>query len=368
MNRQVYFYPHSYLRDRQLDIIRSWPAGLVLNPEVAQGRVGDQVGRNKAISPKKKRSWKQTIPLVNLKLKPARLASDAVVYVWGGLIASGLFIVDLDNPYSLTGYNLRAISFWKLLIRCILLSNRCLQIRCMSEACRQNARVVFGDEVYSKAKVCYPSIGISPQRIDRSGREECRFLFISTQFDIKGGNALVNAFRRLISKMRNVHLDMITYVTDDMKKELQQVSNITLHEPGMTREELMRTVYSASDVLVHPTYAESFGLVVLEAVASGLPIIATDVYAINEMVHDGINGFLITPPLSVWDNVTPSKYFHDIPNIKKHIKNLDTSLFERELEKKMECLASNPSLRATMSESSTDLFNEHLKVKSVVNI
>ena len=364
--KSVYFYPHPYLRDRQLDVIRNWPLVLVENPEIAHGRVGSQVSKKSALSIKKRRSWKQRVPLVNIKRRPSGLPAETPVYVWGGLIASGPFIVEIDNPYSLVGYNLRAIGVWHWLIRRMLLSHRCLQIRCMSEACRRNLQVLFGDQVYKKAEVWYPSVGIQALKVDRIAREECRFLFIGTQFDIKGGRALVNAFRRLVERCPGVHLDMVTYVTDSVREELLEVKNLTLHEPGMKREELMETLYPASDVLIHPTYVDSFGLVVLEALAAGLPVIASDVYAIREMVMDGDNGYLLKPPLSVWDGVMPSKYFYDMPNIKGHIDRLDTSEFERDLEKAMERLASNTKLRARMSASSAALFRERLKVTSPV--
>ena len=45
--RKIYFYPHEYLRDRQLETIKSWPASDVINPEIALNRVGNQVDKKK---------------------------------------------------------------------------------------------------------------------------------------------------------------------------------------------------------------------------------------------------------------------------------------------------------------------------------
>jgi hypothetical protein len=53
------------------------------------------------------------------------------VYVRGGIVASGYFIVALDNPYSLTGYNLLAMRLYRPLVRVVLRSRRCVAIRCM---------------------------------------------------------------------------------------------------------------------------------------------------------------------------------------------------------------------------------------------
>jgi len=51
--------------------------------------------------------------------------------------------------------------------------------------------------------------------------------------------------------------------------------------------------YAASDIFVFPTLYEAFSLVTLEAVASGLPILATKVNGTEELIVNGYNGFFI---------------------------------------------------------------------------
>jgi D-inositol-3-phosphate glycosyltransferase len=51
--------------------------------------------------------------------------------------------------------------------------------------------------------------------------------------------------------------------------------------------------YSAADLMVVPSYYESFGLVAVEALACGTPVIATKVGGLQYIVQDGENGFLI---------------------------------------------------------------------------
>jgi len=53
--------------------------------------------------------------------------------------------------------------------------------------------------------------------------------------------------------------------------------------------------YQASDVCLHAAHSEVFGLAVLEAMACGVPVVATSVGGIPEFVEDGITGFLIPP-------------------------------------------------------------------------
>ena len=59
------------------------------------------------------------------------------------------------------------------------------------------------------------------------------------------------------------------------------------------RNTLLNDVLPSTDIYLLPTYAETFGFSVLEAMAFGIPVIATDVFAIPEMLGHGVSGFLI---------------------------------------------------------------------------
>jgi len=52
---------------------------------------------------------------------------------------------------------------------------------------------------------------------------------------------------------------------------------------------------AAADVLAHPTLSEGFGLVVLEALSCGIPVIASKIGGIPEIVEDGLDGYLVEP-------------------------------------------------------------------------
>ena len=72
---------------------------------------------------------------------------------------------------------------------------------------------------------------------------------------------------------------------------------------GMSRENLW-SLYALSDVFLLTSKAEGLGMPVLEAMASGLPVVGTDTGAITELLSDG-RGFLIAPEysfLDVWGN------------------------------------------------------------------
>lgn len=64
---------------------------------------------------------------------------------------------------------------------------------------------------------------------------------------------------------------------------------------GRVPNEVVPQYMAASDVFVLPSLSESFGIVNLEAMASGLPIVATKVAGIPRTITDEENDFLVEP-------------------------------------------------------------------------
>jgi glycosyltransferase involved in cell wall biosynthesis len=356
--RRIYFYNHAYMRERQLDTIRTWPRREVVNFETFEHRIGRQVTRGRALTGATRPRWVQRIPLVNLKRRPAGLGRDVVVYSWGAVIVPGPFILDLDNPYALTAYNLSAMPVYCALLRRVLVGNRCIEIRCLSAACRETLRLLFGDRVYDKAVVRYPRVPNVdfPRAVDATTTRPCRFLFVATQFEIKGGAALLRAFRRVARDSPGATLDIVSHVPPAYRDLVADCPGITVHEAEFSRQEIADRFLRYSDVLVHPTYVESFGMVALEALAHGLALVATDVYALGEMVHDRRNGRLLQPPVSIWDGYLPSRHYYRLASIADVIRRADTSSFEARLGEAMLELARDRAWRSAARVASRALY------------
>jgi D-inositol-3-phosphate glycosyltransferase len=81
----------------------------------------------------------------------------------------------------------------------------------------------------------------------------------------------------------------------DRLKELTTwlaIDDVVRFSPPVPREDLPQW-YRAADLVVVPSYSESFGLVALEAQACGTPVIATAVGGLRTAVADGISGVLV---------------------------------------------------------------------------
>jgi len=61
---------------------------------------------------------------------------------------------------------------------------------------------------------------------------------------------------------------------------------------GRVDQKILPLYYSAADVLAVPSYYESFGLVALEAMACGTPVVTTPVGAMEQIVKDGVTGYV----------------------------------------------------------------------------
>jgi glycosyltransferase involved in cell wall biosynthesis len=78
------------------------------------------------------------------------------------------------------------------------------------------------------------------------------------------------------------------------KKELMRLLP-DAHFPGHLRDLELSRWYASSDIFVFPSTTETFGLVVQEALASGLPVVGANKRGTADLVKDGVNGFLAGP-------------------------------------------------------------------------
>lgn len=142
----------------------------------------------------------------------------------------------------------------------------------------------------NKEKIYKISHGINPSNfkfLDKMStrkklgieKDKILFLFVGRIDKGKGISELVSAF----NKMKKIHPSIELIILGP----LQDSSLVKIIEPfwrGFKESNELSKWYSAADVFVLPTYHESFGLVLLEALYYNLPIITTNIAVLQEFV------------------------------------------------------------------------------------
>lgn len=120
-------------------------------------------------------------------------------------------------------------------------------------------------------------------------------------------------------------------ITANLKNEIRILG-------ALTQEALVK-IYNAADILFLPSHHEGTPMVLLEALASGLPVIAYNIGGISEIIKDKLNGFLLNDlkmdSITIAEKITlviKDKIFKDREMIRKSIINF----FADNIVKKME--------------------------------
>ena len=85
----------------------------------------------------------------------------------------------------------------------------------------------------------------------------------------------------------------LVMVGDGPLKEQFQKRYLEIIFPGMLSQSNLAAYYASSDLFIFPSQTETFGNVTLEALASGIPVLAFDCAAARDWVQTGVNGWLI---------------------------------------------------------------------------
>lgn len=122
-------------------------------------------------------------------------------------------------------------------------------------------------------------------------------LYVGRFASVKGIDTLIGAVARLKVSVPNLHLvvvggdgpnaestRMLTHCVD----QHQLAPQVTF--AGRIDQNVLPQYYSAADFLALPSHYESFGLVMLEALACGTPVVATPVGAATTLIKEGVNG------------------------------------------------------------------------------
>jgi len=114
--------------------------------------------------------------------------------------------------------------------------------------------------------------------------------------DVKGHIYLIEAMREVLGRIPKAQLLIVG--EGKMKKELvKSIKNLKIEKSAFFIPEVSDTkeVLSAMDIFVMPSLKEGLGLALMEAMASGLAVIGSNIGGIKSLIKNGDNGLLVEP-------------------------------------------------------------------------
>ncbi|MDJ0868583.1 MAG: glycosyltransferase family 4 protein [Myxococcota bacterium] len=136
--------------------------------------------------------------------------------------------------------------------------------------------------------------GELPDRSQRSAERPLRVLYVGWLLEAKGVGELLEASRRFPDVRFTLVGPTHPRFAERIRPLIEAVRDHVEVLPVRPREEILE-LYRDADIFVLPTYREGFPNVVLEAMAAGLPVIATPVGAIPDAIRHGEEGLLVPP-------------------------------------------------------------------------
>lgn len=144
-----------------------------------------------------------------------------------------------------------------------------------------------------KVKVIPPGVDTTHlvfiDRNHKSSQDLYNILFVGGDFKRKGGEDLLTVFLAQFADKAILH------IVTSLNAVKCDHPNVCIYSGVEAYSSLWCELYRQADAFVMPTYADAFGIVFIEAMASGLPVIASKLTQTTEIVREGETGFLITP-------------------------------------------------------------------------
>ena len=208
----------------------------------------------------------------------------------------------------------------------MLLKDNCKKVVFWSEVGKRTLHTYAGmndERLLKKATVVYPAIRTVHDSLIGFTERKVNILF-SGDFFLKGGVNVIDAFERAQRLYPSIRLTLccdekINFSIPNNRLRDEYLDRIRRNDGiakvgRLPREELLTHILPKTDIYLLPTYGEAFGMSVLEAMAFGIPVIATNYFAIPEMVEHEVSGLLIDISRFNCESMFRGYRIYDIPS------------------------------------------------------
>ncbi|MFH2030674.1 MAG: glycosyltransferase family 4 protein [Bacteroidota bacterium] len=207
-----------------------------------------------------------------------------------------LFSKFLDIPFSCTGHGSELLLYPEPYLKTLIQSARpFITISEYNKAILNTRYNLRSDEII--VNYC----GVDTEYFQRSGHpypDEFIIISVTALRDIKGVQYLIEACNILKSQIHNFQCIIIGSGKDyESLKELIFNNGLgrKVHLLGAVAPENIRNYLLKASVFVLPSLSEGIPIAVMEAMAMELPVIASDITGLPEIIENGKNGFLFPP-------------------------------------------------------------------------
>ena len=156
------------------------------------------------------------------------------------------------------------------------------------------AAQTFVDRGISKNKIFINGYGVDLEQFkpptSRESNRKPRIIFVGSVGIRKGVPWLLDAFKYLSSK---AELHLIGPISPDYEPMLRNSVGKNIHVRGALVGGQLATEYGRGDIFCLPSLEEGYGMVVLQAMACGLPIVTTHVVGAVDLIKHGHNGLIV---------------------------------------------------------------------------
>lgn len=163
-------------------------------------------------------------------------------------------------------------------------------VACISDFARSQGMCFAAPAHWDRMHVIH--CGVDPDRYARRDHAGLHLLFVGRLAGVKGLPVLFEALRGLdLPDLR------VTLVGDGPERAAleQAAQGLPVDFVGYKAQSEVADLLAEADALVLPSFAEGVPVVLMEAMATGLPVVTTRIAGVPELVEDGTSGRLVPP-------------------------------------------------------------------------
>lgn len=139
--------------------------------------------------------------------------------------------------------------------------------------------------------------GVDPLRYagdSTTNPDETRLIFVGRVAPVKGLRLLIEAMNALADELPDLNLTIVGDGEDrNLIEDMAQPLGTRVHFTGYLSQDDVVGALAGADIAVLPSFAEGVPVFLMEALASGKPVIATQVAGVGELVRSGETGLLV---------------------------------------------------------------------------